>query len=213
MKLLGISVGQPRKVQWQKREILTSIFKSPISGPVQVKRLNIEGDHQADLNVHGGVDKAVYAYSHDTYPWWQKELGLADLPFGALGENLTFDQLDETQIFVGDVFELGSCRLQAVQPRAPCFKLGIRYNDQKIIQTFTDFNRSGIYFRVIQEGIIQPGNTLKLVASETIKASIGELFNFMKDRNSVSKARAAELVKISGLNERMRKKFESMSQE
>lgn len=213
MKLLAISVGLPQKVEWQGKEFLTSIYKTPVEGPVTVKKENIEGDRQADLKVHGGFDKAVYAYSYDTYSWWQKELGLDSLPFGALGENLTFDHLDETQIFVGDVFEIGSCQLEAVQPRLPCFKLGIKFGDQKIIKTFNDFHRCGVYFRVKKEGIIKAGDSLKLIASEPIKASISELFQFVKDHGVTTKERATELAKIESLNNKWRDKFIKISEQ
>jgi MOSC domain-containing protein YiiM len=207
LKLLAISVGQPQLVKWQSKEVLTSIYKSPISGPVMVRRENIDGDRQADLTVHGGIDKAIYAYSYDTYPWWQKKLGIDRLEFGALGENLTFDTLDEDQIFVGDVFKLGACELEAVQPRQPCFKLGIKFGDMKIVQTFNDFHRSGVYFRVKKEGTIQAGDSLQLIGSEKIKASISELYQFVKDKGITTKTRAAELAQIQSMNSKWRDKF------
>jgi MOSC domain-containing protein YiiM len=212
MKILAISVGQPVAVQWDGREIMTSIYKSAISTPAQVRTNNIEGDRQADLTVHGGRDKAVYAYSHDTYSWWEKELNLKSLPFGSFGENLTTDHLDETKIFVGDIFEVGSCQLEAVQPRVPCFKLGIKFGDQGIIQTFNDFHRCGVYFRVKKEGVIQAGDSFKLIGSEKIKAPISELFQFIKDRGVTTKARAQELAQIQSLNEKWKNKFTQISQ-
>ncbi len=211
MKLLAISVGKPKLVNWQNKEVLTSIFKTPVSGPIKINKENIEGDQAADLKVHGGIDKAVYAYSFDTYPWWQEKLGLDSLPFGSLGENLTFDSLDENNIFVGDVFEIGTCQLEAVQPRLPCFKLGIKFGDQKIVQIFNDYHRSGVYFRVKKEGIIEAGDSLKLISSENIKASISELFQFIKDKNRTSPERATQLSQIKSLNEKWRDKFIQVS--
>lgn len=204
MKLLAISVGLPQKFEWHNKEVLTSINKTPISGSVLVKKENIEGDQQSDLKVHGGVDKAVYAYAFDTYPSWQKLLGVDSLPFGSLGENLTFDALDESQIFVGDVFEIGTCQIEAVQPRQPCFKLNIKFGRPNMVKVFNDFDRSGVYFRVKKEGIIQAGDSLKLIGQESIKVSIHELFQFTKNRNSISKARAAELSKIPTLTTKWR---------
>lgn len=212
MKILAMSVGLPKEIEWQNKTILTSIYKSPVSGPVEVRKENIQGDRQADLNVHGGLDKAVYAFSHDTYPWWQQTLGVSSLPFGSFGENLTIDRLDETQIFVGDVFEIGTCQLEAVQPRLPCFKLGIKFGDQKIIQTFNDYNRCGVYFRVKKEGMIQAGDALRLIASESIKASIDELFQFVKNRGVTTKTRAIELAKIPSMNMKWRNKFVQLSE-
>jgi MOSC domain-containing protein YiiM len=208
MKLLAVSVGLPQKVTWQGKEVLTSIFKSPVEGAVAVRKDNIEGDRQADLRVHGGTDKAVYAYSYDAYPWWQKELGLDALAFGALGENLTIDHLDETNIFVGDVFEVGSCQIEAVQPRIPCFKLEIKFSTPKMVEAFYRSNRCGVYFRVITEGSIQAGDSPRLIKSEPTKGSIIELFQFAKDKNSISKSRAEALAKIPSLNEKWRQKLE-----
>jgi len=212
MKILAVNVGLPQKIQWQNKEIQTSIYKSPIKGPVMVNAENIEGDRQSDLNVHGGLDKAVYAYSFDTYPWWQRELKIDSLPYGSFGENLTLDALDESQVFVGDIFEVGDCQLEAVQPRVPCFKLGIKFGEQKIIQTFNDYHRCGVYFRVKQPGMIRAGDTMKLIGSETIKASMAELFQFIKDKGVTTKTRAAELAKIQSLNIKWRNKFIQISQ-
>lgn len=211
MKLLAISVGQPKSFDFKGKQISTSIFKDPISGPVQVFKENIEGDRQADLKVHGGADKAVYAYGYDTYPWWQETLNKEQLPYGALGENLTLDRLDEQKIYVGDVFSLGSCELQAVQPRFPCFKLGIRYGDQKIIQTFNRYRRPGVYFRVLKEGRIQAGDSMKLIRSEALRASIDELFAFVMVPDSMTRDRAEAISQIPAMTESFRKKLREFS--
>lgn len=207
MKIVSVNVGKPKQVLWQGKEVLTSIFKYPVDGPLAVKKLNIAGDEQADLSVHGGLDKAIYAFSFDTYAWWQKTLGLSTLEPGAFGENLTLDTLDESKIFVGDVFAVGSCELQAVQPRQPCFKLGIRFGDMKILKTFNDYHRCGVYFRVLKEGQIQAGDSLQLIRSEKTKASISELFQFYKDKWVTTPERARELLQIPSMNESWREAF------
>jgi len=212
MKILAVSVGLPQKVRWQNKEVLTSIFKSPVEGAVRVNAENIEGDRQADLTVHGGFDKAVYAYSHDTYPWWQEALKVDSLPYGSFGENLTMETLDETRVFVGDVFAVGECQFEAVQPRMPCFKLGIKFGDLKIIQTFYEYDRCGVYFRVKKPGLIQAGDSMKLLSSESVKVSIAELFHFIKNKGVTSKRRAAEIAAIPSLNEKWRSKFIQISQ-
>jgi MOSC domain-containing protein YiiM len=211
MKLLAISVGQPKVVPWQGKEVRTGIFKAPVSHAVRVGKTSLEGDGQADLTVHGGFDKAVYAYSHDAYPWWKKQLGLSELPYGSFGENLTIDRLDEAQVFVGDRFEVGSCVLEAVQPRMPCFKLGIKFGDPRIIQTFYDFRRPGVYFRVLREGTIEAGDELRKVGSEKIPASITELFQFIKDKGVTTPERARELAQIASLNDKWKAKFERIA--
>lgn len=210
MKILTISVGQPIIVKWQGNDVTTSIFKTTVSNSVQVLKENIEGDRQADLKVHGGADKAVYAYSYDTYPWWQSKLNVATLPYGSFGENLTIDSLDESQIFVGDLFEVGSCQLEAVQPRTPCFKLGIKFSNPSVVKTFNDFNRCGVYFRVKKEGHICAGDSLKLIASEKIKVSINELFQIYKNKNVATKSRAQEIIQIPSLDEKWRSRIQKI---
>lgn len=212
MKILSINASQPISVRWQGQDVLTSIYKKPISQSAYVFKNNIDGDRQADLKVHGGMDKAVYAYSHDVYSWWQKELKLEQMPYGSLGENLTIDYLDEATIYVGDVFEVGECQLQAVQPRIPCYKLGIRFGDQSIMQKFNELHRCGVYFRVKKEGLIRANDVFKLIESEDIKVSISELFQFIKDKGVTTKSRAKELAQIQSLNEKWRSKFIQISQ-
>lgn len=211
MKLLSISVGKPKSVIWNKKEVLTSIFKSPIEGLAEVTFLNIVGDKQADLTVHGGADKAIYAFSFDTYDFWQKNLNVAKLPYGSFGENLTIDLMDEKNIFVGDIFQLGSCELQVVQPRFPCFKLGIKFKDMKVIDTFNQQHRPGVYFRVLKEGQIKAGDSLKLISSEKIKASISELYQFWKDKGVTTKERASELTQIKSMNQKWIDKFNKIA--
>lgn len=211
MKLLSVSIGKPKSVIWNKKEVLTSIFKTPIQGEVQVSYLNIEGDKQADLTVHGGVDKAVYAYSYDTYDFWKKALKVQELEYGSMGENLTVDLMDEKNIFVGDIFQLGTCELQVVQPRFPCFKLGIKFDDMKILETFNELHRPGVYFRVVKEGKIKAGDSFKLISSEKIKASIHELYQFWKDKNVTTKERAIELTQIKSMNPKWIEKFNKIA--
>ena len=175
LKLLSIQIGTPKQVSYNGREVLTSFFKTPIAGPVRINRFNIEGDEQSDLSVHGGANKAVYAYSADAYGFWNARYG-KEHAFGALGENLTFDTLDESTIGIGDIYDLGGCRLQVTQPRMPCYKLGIRFNDPLAVKTFNQLNRSGVYFKVIKEGEIFVGQSLKLFKRPNEFVSISDSF-------------------------------------
>ncbi len=158
----SIAVGTPRKVEWNGREVLTSIFKTPVPGPVRVRRHNLDGDRQSDLEVHGGEHKAVYAYAAEDYDWWRKALG-RDLDPASFGENLTLRGLDLAQVSIGDVFRMGEAELQAVGPRLPCFKLGIRFGDPGVIKTFAESRRWGVYFRVLAEGRIAIGDPVSRV--------------------------------------------------
>jgi MOSC domain-containing protein YiiM len=137
MKLLSVNVGLPREVEWNGRIVRTSIFKAPVPGRVQVRKLNLDGDQQSDLTVHGGVDKAVYVYPSEHYAFWRRELPNADLSSGAFGENFTTEgALDDNAVHIGDRFRIGSAEFVVTQPRMPCFKLGIRFGRPDMVKRF-----------------------------------------------------------------------------
>ncbi len=216
MKLLNICVGKPKEVEWQGKFISSGIWKEPIQGPVKASRTGLEGDGQADLNVHGGIEKAVYAYSFHNYNWWQKTIDKeipnhkeGKLKPGAFGENLVVDKFDEKQIFIGDVFQVGEAQLEVSEPRFPCFKLGIKFGEPKIIKLFLESELSGIYFRVLKEGVLQAGDKLKLIKSEAVKVSIHEMVSFYRTKD-MAPARAAEILKLKSLGPRWREKFEKI---
>src|SRR5882762_8273563 len=127
MKILSVNVGLPREVTWQGKVVTTGIFKEPIKGPVMLRTLNLDGDRQADLSVHGGASKAVYAYPSEHYEFWKKELPDMALPYGMFGENFTTQGMLEDDINVGDRFSVGEAELMATEPRLPCYKLGIKF--------------------------------------------------------------------------------------
>jgi MOSC domain-containing protein YiiM len=167
MKLLSVNVGLPRELQWNGRIIRTSIFKSPVTGRVPVRKLNLDGDQQSDLKVHGGVDKAVYVYPSEHYAFWRDELPNVDLPWGAFGENFTTEgALDDKAVHIGDRFRIGSAQFVVTQPRMPCFKLGIRFGRPDIIKRFLHSGRNGFYFSVVDEGDVAAGDTIEPVASD-----------------------------------------------
>ena len=184
MKLISINVGQPREVKWHGQKVTTGIFKEPVAGPVMVRTLNLDGDKQADLSVHGGVDKAVYAYPAEHYDYWRGELPDVDLPWGMFGENLTIEGLVEAEVNIGDHFRLGSAELVATQPRLPCFKLGLKFGRDDMVKRFLASRRTGVYFKVVREGQIQIGDELELLrrdGTEVTIADITRLFAFEKD--------------------------------
>jgi MOSC domain-containing protein YiiM len=204
MKIVSIQVGKLQQIPNHTPAVLTGIFKTPVSGPVEVRKLGLQNDEQADLKVHGGFDKAVYAYSFEAYSWWVIHRPEDSYSSGAFGENLTIDEIHEDQTFIGDTFALGSAILQVSEPRFPCFKLGLKYNDASIIKRFMQSRRPGIYFRVLQEGRIQAGDELRLIAREKISISILELFELKAD---VSIERLREMIQVKSLPERWRNKF------
>jgi len=159
MKLLSVNVGLPREVKWNGRVIRTSIFKAPVEGRVRVRKLNLDGDQQSDLSVHGGIDKAVYVYPSEHYSFWHEHLPAADLPWGAFGENFTTEgALEDTTVHIGDRFRVGSAAFVVTQPRMPCFKLGIRFGRGDIIKRFLRSGRNGFYFAVAEEGEVVAGD-------------------------------------------------------
>lgn len=206
MRIDSIQIGLPREVEWQGKTVSTGIFKESVPGPVWVEKTNIRGDGQADLEVHGGIDKAVYAYPHDSYAWWKKALKVKTLAPGAFGENLTVATLDETKFFVGDRYVLGGCELEVAEPRFPCFKLGIKFNDVGVLKTFMKSGRPGIYFRVIQEGEIKIGDELKLRKKAQDSVSIADFFRLKQDSYK-DKALLRRLAAVPALSEEWREKL------
>lgn len=164
MKVLSINVGLPRDVAWRGRTVRTSIWKDPVSGPVRVGQLNLDGDRQTDLTVHGGAFKAVYGYPSEHYATWRDELGVADLPMGAFGENLTTQGLLEDSLEIGTHLTIGSAEFMVTQPRMPCFKLAVRFDRPDILKRLLKSRRSGFYFSVVREGTIESGDAIERVA-------------------------------------------------
>ena len=175
MQLLSVNVALPQEVTWQGKTVRTSIFKQPVAGPVRVHAEHLAGDGQADLRVHGGRDKAVYAYPHEHHAYWQQYLPAAQLVPGAFGENLTTTGLLEHEVRVGDCFQIGTAVLLAVQPRRPCLKLGIRLQRASVVHEFERAQRAGIYFRVQQEGVIQAGDAITLVQPSPYPVTVQDM--------------------------------------
>jgi MOSC domain-containing protein YiiM len=175
MKLVSVNVGAPRLVNWRGQQTSTGIFKSPVAGPVALRKLNLNADRQADLRVHGGPDRAAYIYPAEHYDLWKAELDRPDLPWGIFGENLTTLGLSEADIRIGDQIRIGSAVLVATQPRMPCFKLGIRFGDQRMVARFNSTDRCGVYVGVVEEGLVEVGDEIEIVSRASDSMSIVEL--------------------------------------
>jgi MOSC domain-containing protein YiiM len=175
MKVLSVNVGRPRDTEWRTKMVQTAIYKAPVSGPVAVTRLNIAGDQQADLSVHGGPEKAVYAYPSEHYAFWREELPGVALPWGAFGENLTIEGLLETAARVGDVLRIGTTELVVTQPRMPCFKLNVRFQRPDMVKRFMRSGRSGFYLAVLKEGHVGAGDPIDLVPTDEHAISVAEV--------------------------------------
>jgi MOSC domain-containing protein YiiM len=175
MQLISVNVGLPREVAWKGRTASTGIFKEPVSDRVMVRSLNLEGDGQADLTVHGGLDKAVYAYPFEHYDYWRSELPDMDLPLGIFGENFTTTGLKEAEVNIGDRFRIGNLILMVTQPRLPCYKLGIRFGRPDMVKRFLASRRTGFYFRVLQEGEVGVGDSLELVSRDDHHITVADI--------------------------------------
>jgi len=185
MKLLSVNVGSPREIEWKGKIVRTSIFKAPIMGRVRVAELNLESDQQSDLSVHGGRDKAVYAYPSEHYPFWHQELRGIDLPWGTFGENFTTEGLLEESVRIGDRFRAGSAEFIVTQPRMPCFKLGIRFNRTDIVKRFLQSGRSGFYFAVLTEGEVAAGDSIELIKQDEHGVTVADVVNlYRRDANN-----------------------------
>jgi MOSC domain-containing protein YiiM len=161
-RLLSVNVGQPRTVPRGKRTARTAIWKEPVAGRVAVRGVNVDGDRQADLRVHGGPDKAVYAYAREDTAFWEDALG-TELGPGAFGENLTIEGIDPANAFIGERWRIGTTLLEVCQPRFPCFKLGLRFGDARMVKWFSVARRPGAYLRIIEEGEIGAGDAIDVV--------------------------------------------------
>ena len=172
MKLLSVSVGLPREVEWNDERVLTSIFKDPVAGRVRVSRLGLQGDQQSDLEVHGGIEKAVYGYPSEHYAFWRKELPGMELSPGGFGENLTTEGLLEDTLHIGDRIRVGTAELVVTEPRMPCFKLAIRFGRPDIVKRFMKSGRTGFYFAVAKEGEVGAGDALSIIGTDQHRISV-----------------------------------------
>ena len=173
-KLISVQVGVPRTVLLEGGEVSTGIFMTPVQKRVQMRALNLEGDRQADLSIHGGRDKAVYAYPSEHYAYWKKELPGVELPWGSFGENLTTQGLLEGAVFLGDRYTIGDAEVVVTQPRIPCFKLNLKFQRDDMARRFLASLRSGFYFRVLREGEIGAGDEIVRIHQDENRVSISD---------------------------------------
>lgn len=192
MRLLSVNVGLPRDVRSGRTRVLTSIFKAPVDGRVAVVGNNLAGDEQSDLSVHGGPNKAVYAYPSEHYGFWRDQLPEMALPWGVFGENLTTEGLSEETMHVGDQMRIGSVEVVVTQPRLPCFKLGIRFDRADMVKRFLASRRSGFYFAVVSEGELGAGDPIEVLSSDPDAVTIRELVEmYVGEPTTVERLRIA----------------------
>jgi MOSC domain-containing protein YiiM len=175
MKLISVNVSLPRDVIWKGRVVTTGIFKEPVEGRVRLLNLNLDGDRQADLSVHGGPDKAVYCYPAEHYSYWRDELKRSDLPSGMFGENFTIEGMLEHETNIGDRFRIGTAVVMVTQPRMPCYKLGIKFERDDMLKRFLSSLRSGFYFSVLEEGAVAAGDKIELLERDPNNVTVTDI--------------------------------------
>ena len=207
MKILSINISKPEKIVFNNKDLVTSIYKKPVNGEVEVTKDGIIGDGQADLRVHGGFDKALYAYSYSHYEFWGKQMN-QDFSnnFGLVGENLTIENFDEKNINIGDEITISSCTFKITQPRIPCFKLGIKMNDRNFPRSFSQSGNVGAYMKVLQPGSISTGDEIKITNQESNSMTIFEITELLyKDIKNINQMKKA--LEINSLTEEIKEKF------
>jgi MOSC domain-containing protein YiiM len=177
----SVNVGLPRVVLWKGRQVLTGIFKEPVTGHVAVRRINLEGDRQADLSVHGGVEKAIYAYPAEHYAFWREQFPELELPWGMFGENLTIRGLREDTMRIGDRLQIGSAQLVVTQPRLPCYKLGLRFGRDDVLKRFWQSGFTGFYLSVLQEGEVAAGDSIRLLQQDEHAVTVRNIMDLARE--------------------------------
>jgi len=192
MKLLSVNVGLPRIVMNNGEPVSTGIFKEPVAGRVMLRTLNLDGDGQADLSVHGGASKAVYAYPSEHYDYWKREFPDMKIPWGMFGENFTTTGLFESKLNIGDKLRLGSALLMVTEPRLPCYKLGIKFGRSDIIKRFLASERTGFYFGVLEEGEVGAGDPIELIEEDRRTVTVRDIVQlYTSEKRNVALLRRA----------------------
>jgi MOSC domain-containing protein YiiM len=200
VKIISVNVGLPRLVLRDGEPVSTGIFKEPIPHRVMMRTLNLDGDRQADLSVHGGPEKAVYVYPSEHYEFWKRELPDMELPWGVFGENFTTTGLLETEVNIGDKFRIGMAEVMVTQPRMPCYKLGIRFGRADIIKRFLVSERTGFYLSVLKEGEVRAGDELELIERNGAGVKVVEVTRlYSSDKGNVDVLR--RLIALEALPE------------
>jgi MOSC domain-containing protein YiiM len=211
MKIVSLNVGRPQLVMRDGEPVSTAIFKQPVEGRLMLRTLNLDGDRQADLSVHGGPTKAVYVYPAEHYEFWRQEFPEMELPYGMFGENFTATGFSETTLNIGDQFHVGSATVMVTEPRMPCYKLGIRFGRTDIIKRFLVSERSGFYLAVLEEGEVGIGDEFQLVKRNEPSVTVNEVVSlYSRDKYNSELLRRA--IAVQALPESWRRYFQNRLQ-
>lgn len=207
MRVISVNVGQPREVDWKGQKVVTGIFKEPVAGRIAVRRHNLAGDRQADLTVHGGPDKAVYAYPAEHYPFWREQFPEMELPWAMFGENLTVSGVLEDVVHIGDRFQVGTAQLVVTQPRLPCYKLGLKFGRDDMLRRFLQSGLTGFYFSVFKEGDVAAGDPIRLLDRDEHQVKVSDITRlYHRDKRNLSLLQ--RVVEVEALPEGWREYFQ-----
>ena len=207
MKILSVNVGLPRQVISEGKSVTTAIYKSAVQRRVKVGKLNLEGDGQADLSVHGGINKAVYAYPSEHYEYWRRTFPGMEMPRGMFGENLTLKGLLEDDAHIGDRFRMGTAVLMVTQPRLPCYKLAIKFSREDMPELFLASRRTGFYFSVVEEGELGGSDAVEPVHRDPNQISIGGLLRLYYDHEKQDVPLLERALQVESLTSGWRKRL------
>ena len=207
MKLLSVNVATPRDVAYHGNMVRTAIFKEPVEGRILLRKSGLDGDGHGDPAVHGGIDKAVYAYPIEHYEHWQRELGQNELPFGQFGENFTIKGMLEDEVHIGDVFQIAGAQVQVTQPRVPCFKLGLKMGCSTFPKHFLASERSGFYLRVVTEGHVGADDRIERIKIDSARLSIKEIHHLYYFDN-LNRQGIERVLDVLALSDSWRQSFE-----
>ena len=182
MRVIATNLAVPREISWKGRIQQTGIYKNPVPGPIQLKDQGVTGDLIGNPKVHGGEFKACYLFSSEHYPYWKKRYSDMRWDWGMFGENMTTEGLLDTDILIGNIYKIGSTLVQATIPREPCYKLGVKFNDQGIIDDFVAHGYPGSYVRILEEGEITTGDSIHLIEKAKHSISIADFFRFLYEK-------------------------------
>jgi len=198
MKILSVNVGLPREVIWKNQKVTTGIFKEPVDHRVKMRTLNLDGDRQADLSVHGGPDKAVYAYPSEHYAYWKQKLPDQEMPWGMFGENFTTEGLKEDEVNIGDQLLIGAAKVVVTQPRMPCYKLAVKFGRDDILKLFLNSGRTGFYFSVMKEGEVGAGDKIEFIERDQNTVTVADITRlYVSEKDNMELMRRA--VKVEAL--------------
>lgn len=210
MKVISVNRGEVTTINYQGTEVKTGIFKYPVDEPIYLGETDVVKDSVVDRRFHGGIEKAVYAYSLNHYSFWKEQFPDLVWDNGMFGENLTIEGLDESKMFIGSVYQVGEAQIQVSQPRQPCFKLGIRFKTQSVLRPFVNELRSGVYFRVLKPGKVKSGDVLELLSEEANSPSIADVYQLMYHKQPNSEQLVQKIVDCEPLPSNIRAKVQEV---